>query len=153
MKTSARRRPRVQLVSDPEGISVSEVGKLLASVGMRPRNKVAMRRAIAASSDVAVACLESELVGFGRMVSDLTYYGTIWDVAVRKDLQGLGVGKQIVKLLLSQAKKRGLYMVGLFTSHDNRAFYEQIGFRFLEDVHAMTVELERKPSQRAGRAR
>jgi len=107
-----------------------------------------MRRAITASSDIAVAYLGDELVGFGRMISDLTYYGTIWDVAVREDLQGLGIGNQIMKLLLSKAKKSRLYMVGLVTSSDNKTFYEQLGFEFLEDVHAMTLELKRTPSSR-----
>jgi len=145
---TSRIRPDVKLVSDFRRINVSDVSKLLASVGMRRRNPAAMRRAITASSDIAVAYLGDELVGFGRMISDLTYYGTIWDVAVREDLQGLGIGNQIMKLLLSKAKKSRLYMVGLVTSSDNKTFYEQLGFEFLEDVHAMTLELKRTPSSR-----
>jgi ribosomal protein S18 acetylase RimI-like enzyme len=145
---TSRIRPDVKLVSDFGRINVSDVSKLLASVGMRRRNPVAMRRAITASSDIAVAYLGDELVGFGRMISDLTYYGTIWDVAVREDLQGLGIGNQIMNILLSQAKKSRLYMVGLVTSSDNKTFYEQLGFEFLEDVHAMTLELKRTPSSR-----
>ncbi|HSE15775.1 MAG TPA: GNAT family N-acetyltransferase [Pyrinomonadaceae bacterium] len=139
-------RPNVYLVSSLKRINISDISKLLESVGMRKRNAIAMRHAIAASSDVAVAYLGNDLIGFGRMISDRTYYGTIWDVAVREDQQGFGIGKQIMTLLLSQAKKRGLYMVGLVTSEYNRAFYEQLGFSFLDDVHAMTLKLKRTRS-------
>jgi ribosomal protein S18 acetylase RimI-like enzyme len=97
-----------------------------------------MRRAVSASSDVVVAYYDDELVGFGRMISDCTYYGTIWDVAVHPDRQRAGIGTQILTSLLCRAKRRKLYMVGLFTASHNRAFYENLGFTFFDDVHAMT---------------
>jgi N-acetylglutamate synthase-like GNAT family acetyltransferase len=135
-------RPSLRLVLNPHEIDVSAVSRLMALVGMRERKRADMRRAILASSDFIVAYLGGELVGFGRMISDRTYYGSIWDVAVRPDLQKRGIGTEIIKRLLKRAEKRKLYMVGLFTGSHNRSFYEQCGFEFIEDIHAMRMVLE-----------
>lgn len=132
----------LRLVLNPCEIDFPIVSQLLTSVGMRKRRSVDLKRAILASSDVVIAYLEEELVGFGRMISDQTYYGSIWDVAVRPDLQGQGIGAKIIERLLMCAKKRKLYMVGLFTACYNRNFYEQRGFEFLDDVHAMRNDLK-----------
>jgi ribosomal protein S18 acetylase RimI-like enzyme len=82
------------------------------------------------------------------MISDHVYYGTIWDVAVRPDMQGTGIGSRIVALLLRRARRRKLYMIGLFTAAHNRSFYERMGFSFLDDVHAMTCVW---PGRRSGK--
>jgi GNAT superfamily N-acetyltransferase len=72
------------------------------------------------------------------MISNCTYYGTIWDIAVRPELQGRGIGTRIMKKLLRCARGHRLYMVGLFTVSHNRAFHEKLGFTFFDDVRAMT---------------
>ena len=128
----------LRLVLNPTTYDWFKISDLLASVGMRQRKVSQLRRAVLTSSDVIVAYLGKELVGFGRMISDRTYYGTIWDVAVREELQRQGIGTHILSRLLQRAKKRKLYMVGLFTAIQNRAFYENLGFKFFDDVHAMT---------------
>jgi ribosomal protein S18 acetylase RimI-like enzyme len=139
MKSNSNRGPkRLRLILNPTELDLAHVSTLLESVGMQPRKVRQMERAVAASSDVVAAYLDEELVGFGRMISDCVYYGTIWDVAVQPDIQRAGIGTKILNLLLRRAKQRKLYMVGLFTASHNRPFYERLGFEFFDDVHAMT---------------
>ena len=139
---------RVRFILNARKIDLPAISNLMASVGMRGRKSANMRRAILASSDVITAYVGEELVGFGRMISDRTYYGTIWDVAVKPDLQARRIGTRIMKTLLRRARKRKLYMIGLFTGGHNRTFYERLGFLFLTDVHAMTtsVRVQRRRS-------
>ncbi|PWU14924.1 MAG: hypothetical protein C5B49_12460 [Bdellovibrio sp.] len=120
-------------------VDLAALSALFESVGMRKRSPSAMRAALAGSSDVVVAYQAETLVGIGRLVSDRVYYGGIWDVAVRPDLQSKGIGSRILNELLVCAKARGLIMIGLFTAHHNRNFYEQFGFQFRPDIHAMTL--------------
>ena len=47
------------------------------------------------------------------------------------------MGARLVERLLGFARRRRLYMVGLFTAAHNRVFYQRFGFEFLTDVHAM----------------
>jgi ribosomal protein S18 acetylase RimI-like enzyme len=129
-----------RFVVNPSDVDLTAVSRLMATVGMRKRDRRTLKRALAASSDVVVAHAGDELIGFGRMISDGVYYGSIWDVAVVRKFQDQGIGSRILELLLSCATKRRLYMVGLFTAAYNRAFYERMGFQFHDDIHAMTRE-------------
>ncbi len=139
----------LRFVRNPARYDWMKISELLASVGMRRRATGHLRRAVRASSDVVVVYRGVEVVGFGRMISDETYYGTIWDVAVRKEVQRRGIGARIMRLLLERAKRRKLYMVGLFTASHNRAFYESLGFRFLQEVHAMECHQRRRRASTA----
>ncbi len=100
-----------------------------------------------ASSDIVVALRGSHVVGFGRMISDEMYYGSIWDVAVTPKLQSRGIGTQVIERLMDRARTHRLYMLGLFTEDKNREFYEGLGFTFHEDVYAMTTMSVNKTSQ------
>lgn len=119
-------------------INLATLSGLLASVGMRRRSTARMQAAIAASTDVFAAYACGELVGFGRLVSDNAYYGAIWDLAVKPDLQDRGIGSEILSNLLRRARARRLVMVGLFTASHNKTFYERHGFAFHSDICAMT---------------
>jgi ribosomal protein S18 acetylase RimI-like enzyme len=133
---------RLRLTLNPQELDFKAISRLMAIVGMRERKPSQMRRAVAASSDVVVAYFGDELVGFGRMISDQTYYGTIWDVAVTPEMQGRRIGSRIIAKLLQRARSRKLTMVGLFTASHNRDFYERLGFTHFDDIHAMTTCLE-----------
>jgi GNAT superfamily N-acetyltransferase len=126
---------------NPTKIDPQAVSDLLASRGMRARSAQEMRQALAGSSDVVAAYDGTVLVGFGRLISDGVWYGSIWDVAVRAGHEGRGIGTRIVNELLSCARRRGLYMVGLFAAPRHRAFYERLGFVYLQEAQAMTLSL------------
>jgi GNAT superfamily N-acetyltransferase len=129
----------VHLVQAPGALDYQAVSALLASVGMRARDPVAMARAVEASTSVVAAYRGDDLVGFGRLISDGVYYGTIWDVAVSRVVQGQGIGRAIVEALLATAREQRLYMLGLFTALHNRSFYQALGFTLLDDIHPMTA--------------
>jgi glucosamine-phosphate N-acetyltransferase len=55
--------------------------------------------------------------------------GHIEDVAVTKDVQGRGVGSNLVRFALDQARKMSCYKVILHCKPELRAFYGALGFR------------------------
>jgi GNAT superfamily N-acetyltransferase len=131
----ARSLPRAELLA---------ISALLDSVGMRAREPRKLARAIDASTGVVVArTSDRSIVGFGRLVGDDTYYAGIWDVAVRPDWQGRGVGRSIVQRLIAVAERQGLHMTGLFTSSENFSFYESHEFSVARHIHAM---IRREPT-------
>jgi len=136
--------PRVfRLVNNPDNLDLKSVSDLLEIVGMRQRNPAEMLKAIQASTQVIAAYLPSgALVGFGRLISDGVFYGTIWDIAVDPAYQKLGIGSAIMNELLTTSRRMGLYMVGLFTAAHNWHFYEHLGFVVIPDVHPMRLQLD-----------
>jgi ribosomal protein S18 acetylase RimI-like enzyme len=135
MTSSAAEEVRIEV--NPADIDLGALSDLLASRGMRARRAEEMQRALGQSTDVVAAFAGGMLVGFGRMISDGVYYGSIWDVAVKVEHEHRGIGTRLVAELIECARRRGLYMIGLFTASHNRAFYERLGLVYLDDVHAM----------------
>ena len=138
MPRSKRDGVVITRIASAEDIDLAALSRLFASVDMRRRRASHMRAAIAGSSDVYAAYAGQTLVGFGRLISDLTYYGSIWDVAVSPDVQREGIGARILAKLLMCARRRRLVMVGLFTAMHNIEFYEGHGFQYHRRIHAMT---------------
>ncbi len=85
-------------------------------------------RAVRNSSITISAYLGSELVGFGRVVSDNVLYAVIYDVIVAPDHQMKGVGKCIVERLLQQCVDKGIRDIQLFSAKGTINFYEKLGF-------------------------
>jgi len=135
--------PDFRLVSNPKELDMEDLSRLLDSSGMRARDRERMLIAINGSTEViAVYLVSGELIGFGRLVSDGSYYGTIWDIAVDPNYQKCGIGAAIVTTLLKTSRRLGLYMVGLFTALHNRQFYEDLGFVILDDIHPMRAQVD-----------
>ncbi len=90
-------------------------------------------RALLAGSTVVVSLWQgNRLVGFGRATSDGVYRAVLWDVVVAEDLQGLGLGKQVVQAILDSYSIRNVERVYLMTTKSSD-FYQQIGFERVDN--------------------
>ena len=84
---------------------------------------------------IHVAVLDSKIVGATTLIIEQKFIhdgglvGHIEDVVVRKEYQGSGIGKKLVKSLLEYAKKKGCYKIILDCADDLVPFYEKIGFK------------------------
>jgi GNAT superfamily N-acetyltransferase len=92
------------------------------------RSHEQIRRALDHSHPVVTAWDGGTLVGFARVISDLTYRATIWDVIVRPTHQGHGVGRAIMNAVLEHPDLKTVTQFFLLTA-DKHAFYERLGFR------------------------
>jgi len=68
------------------------------------------------------------LVGFGRASSDGIHRAVLWDIVVAGDLQGRGLGRQVVKALLDNPRLRSVERIYLMTTN-SADFYKQLGFK------------------------
>ncbi|XP_043699927.1 uncharacterized protein LOC122650586 isoform X2 [Telopea speciosissima] len=70
----------------------------------------------------AVPVTESngQLVGFGRAVSDCGLTASIYDVVVNPSLQGVGIGRMIVRRLVRVLTSRGIYDIVALCSEKQR---------------------------------
>jgi len=116
----------VEISFDMNGIDWPLVADTLQQVGMAHHQPEEHRRAFAASYVTVFVRYEGQLVGFGRAISDGAYQSAIYDVAVRPEYQGRGIGSLMVEHILGQLPKGNVI---LYASPGKEAFYETLGFR------------------------
>jgi ribosomal protein S18 acetylase RimI-like enzyme len=68
-----------------------------------------------------------ELVGFGRVVTDLATYGYLTDVAVAPEHRGRGLGAWLVQCMLEHPELQGFRRLALVT-RDAAQLYARAGF-------------------------
>ena len=91
------------------------------------RSRGQLRRLLAGSAVVVSLWQGKRLVGFGRASSYGACRAVLWDVVVAGDLQGQGLGRQVVEALLSAPALRRVERIYLMTTN-SAGFYEQLGF-------------------------
>ncbi len=98
-----------------------------------------LRRMLRGSEASVSAWREGRLVGFGRATSDGCYRAVLWDVVVARDLEGQGLGRQLVETLLATPQVSAAERVYLMTTNSH-GFYERLGFRVVESQKLMLLD-------------
>ena len=94
-----------------------------------------------ANSDVVISLwVGSEIVGFGRALTDGIYRGMLWDIVIDKNHQGKGFGKLIVNNLLSSNKIRNTKKLYLMTTN-KKLFYSQFDFEEVTTQNLLIREI------------
>ena len=84
---------------------------------------------------IMVAELNGQIVGSITLLIEPKFIhqgglvGHIEDVVVRSELQGKGIGEQLVNAALEHAKNHGCYKTILDCDDNVKPFYEKIGFK------------------------
>lgn len=87
-----------------------------------------MRKALQNSTLLVTAWEDSHLVGMARVISDNTYFATIWDVIVNPTYRGRGIGRKLMQKILQHPKLQHFQVVALFSAPGKEGFYEKMGF-------------------------
>ena len=95
------------------------------------RTTADLRRMLTGSPVVVSLWRGKRLVGFGRASSDGIHRAVLWDIVVAGDLQGRGLGRQVVEALLNSPRLRRVERVYLMTTN-SAGFYQQLGFSSAE---------------------
>ncbi len=82
---------------------------------------------------VAVDRTSGRAVGMGRVISDGVSDGYIQDLVVLPSCRGAGVGREIVRTLLTACGHAGVTWVGLIAEPGTEAFYQPLGFHPMTD--------------------
>ena len=129
LSTAPNSRRQPEFTDDSARIDLPQLVSLYeATRWARGRVLTDVQRAIDHSHPVITAWDGPELVGFTRVISDLTYRATIWDVIVRPSHRGRGIGSALVRNVLEHPDLRRVTQFLLLTL-DRHAFYERLGFR------------------------
>jgi ribosomal protein S18 acetylase RimI-like enzyme len=77
---------------------------------------------------VAIHETSGRAVGMGRVLSDGISDAYIQDLVVLPSCRGTGVGKEIVQILVSRCKEKGISWIGLIAEPNTEEFYKPLGF-------------------------
>jgi GNAT superfamily N-acetyltransferase len=96
---------------------------------------VSFHAPLQAAGTLWVAETDGGLIGFAacEAFDDALH---LWELDVRRDVQGRGVGRALLAAVAKGGRERGLPAVSLTTFHGvawNRPFYERQGFRTLAE--------------------
>jgi GNAT superfamily N-acetyltransferase len=101
-----------------------------------------VRRALDHSHPVITAWDGDRMVGFTRVISDLTYRATIWDVIVADSHRDKGIGRELMRRVIEHPDLATVTMFVLLTK-DKHRFYEHFGF---ETDREFSMVLRRQPA-------
>ncbi|MEC0257213.1 GNAT family N-acetyltransferase [Paenibacillus lautus] len=108
---------------------ISEVEEVFIRSGIRRPvgDTDRIQRMIDNADEIITAREGSKLVGFLRAITDYSYCCYISDIAVDTDYQGLGIGRELIKILKDKLGEEEIQYV-LTSAPKAAGFYERIGF-------------------------
>ena len=92
------------------------------------RSEKNLQKMLSNSSEVISLWKENKLIGFGRATSDHVFRAVLWDIVIKSEYKGNGLGKIIVNSLLKRKSIKNVQKVYLVTTN-NSGFYKQFGFK------------------------
>jgi len=116
----------VDIKHDCEGVDWRTISETLKTVGMAYYEPDVHRKAFEASHTTMFVYHAGCLIGFGRAISDGAYQAAIYDCAVLPEFQGKGIGKTIMKNILSRISQCNVI---LYATPGKEGFYLKYGFR------------------------
>ena len=99
----------------------------------------AMPASLAASVRGVVVEKDGQTVAMGRVVGDGVFYFYVQDVVVLPELQGQGIGNEVLRRLVAQVDEIAppKAFIGLFAAGESTAFYERHGFAVHQGMTGM----------------
>ena len=81
-------------------------------------------------SDINIGCCttQGKLVGFARVLSDLTFKALIFDVIVHYDFRGFGIGRELVGKIINHTKLEKVATFELYCPDSLLPYYANLGF-------------------------
>ncbi|KZR79905.1 acetyltransferase [Prochlorococcus marinus str. MIT 1342] len=98
-----------------------------------------LRRLLSGSTVVITLWRNKRMIGFGRATSDGICRAVLWDVVVAGDLQGCGLGRQVVEALLNAPSISSVERVYLMTTISTD-FYQKLGFEQTKNQKLLFLE-------------
>jgi len=124
----------LKIKTDCSGVDWQTISESLKKIGMAYHKPEVHKRAFEASHTTVFVYEDSQLIGFGRAISDNEYQGAIYDVAVLPEAQGKGVGKVIIRTILDRLPNCNLI---LYATPGMEDFYKKLGFGLMKTGMAL----------------
>lgn len=121
------------------GVDWQAVKSLLGKENMATYSVEKHKIAFENSAKVLFVYDRESLIGCGRLLTDGSYQGVLYDIVVDSDYQGHGLGKTIVTELLKEQEDKNIL---LYASPGKEGFYQTLGFRRSKTAMCRFVDVQ-----------
>jgi len=134
----------ITISENKNDLSHNEVNALVEKVGwgkLYYSTEEKWQRVLNASTHVAYAKMQDELIAFGRILED-GIMCMFYDICVHPHYQKQGIGTALMQHLINKIKDHPYVVIGLFTWEGNQTvheFYEKFNF---EKSYAMQLKMK-----------
>ena len=126
------------------GLGADEFQEVLVASGLAPRRPAAylerLGRMLAGSDLIVTARRDGRLVGVARTLTDFAFCAYLSDLAVARDVQGLGIGRRLIEETRRAAGPEANVL--LTAAPGVEGYYEKIGMPRV--AHAFRYDRDRK---------
>ena len=98
-----------------------------------PDNIITITKIIANSYCFVIAVSDERVIGMGRAISDGYSDAYIQDVTVLNEYRKQGIGKGIIRTIISFLRENKIQWIGLISEPNAVDFYESLGFTQMKD--------------------
>ena len=123
---------QLTLTTDCAAVDWHELCDLLRRAELGERDVAIAERVCRGSYLCVFAYLDGRLIGSARAISDGVTSSAIYDVVVDPDLQGQGIGKQIMEFMLERLPTSSVMLVSVLRYQE---FYRKLGFKRLTTAY------------------
>ncbi|MBI5197749.1 MAG: GNAT family N-acetyltransferase [Nitrospirae bacterium] len=114
--------------SDSKAVDIDQALELYkCAEWSKDRTREEAETILANSSLILTVWDDGRLLGMARVLTDFVVRATLYDVIVRPEVQGKGVGRMLVEKALDHPSLKRVPVFYLLTK-DKRPFYERFGF-------------------------
>ena len=92
------------------------------------RDYKSLRKMLFNSTEIISIWEKDYLIGFGRATSDKIFRAVLWDIVVKSEFKGVGIGKLIVENLINKKSIKNVEKIYLMTTTKS-SFYTKFGFK------------------------
>jgi len=114
-----------EIITSTQGINFSEVSEILKFHGLCDYDADTQKTIFERSYAVVFLLKDGKIIGLGRALSDGVSQAAIYNIALREEYRGRGLGKVVVDELLKQVD--GCNVI-LYTHPKHFGLYEHWGF-------------------------
>lgn len=100
-------------------------------------------KAVIAGSNLILAALNEklEVVAFSRVLTDGVFKAVLFDVMVRADYRGSGLGEKLIDVLTQHASLSDVKSLELYCPDRISGFYKKLGFEVSKSkLHRLTMK-------------
>lgn len=128
-----------EVKTSTHGVKFEEVNEILHFYGLSELDTEHQKHVFENSFAVVFLLMNGKVIGTGRAISDGICQAAIYNVAVKDEYRGNGLGKIILDQLLMQVK--GCNVI-LYTHPKHIGLYEHWGFSKMKTGYALYVNQE-----------
>lgn len=136
---------RIKIIKKPSDKLISQIMDVYSEAGWLKEwdNKKRISDIVNKSYTFFAVFEGKKIVAIARVISDGVNDAYIQDLAVKKDMRGLGIGSKLLSFVKNYLVKKGFKFIILVSQNNTERFYMKNGFKLIKSMKVMLYEVKK----------